>query len=143
MQLLDRKQHHFHKISPSCSMSEAICRMSSQDADYLIVMDDNDNFLGLLTEHDVARKTIFGNKSLPNTRVEEIMNTRFPVAGVEDTVEQCMQAMKRYNVRYLLVFDHLAFRGIISSDDILREAASVRAHIFDEEGYDQPVTITV
>lgn len=142
-EILSRKQHHFHKVSPGCSVSEALCRMSSQNTDYLIVLDDNENFLGLLTEHDIARRTIFGNKSFTTMEVSEIMNTRFPVADADDTVEQCMRAMKRYNVRYLPVFDNHSFLGIISTDDIVREAVSVRGNIFDEEGHDRPVTITV
>ena len=132
-QILARKQTHFQKISPACSISDALCRMSSQNTDYLIVMDDNENFLGLLTEHDVASKTIFSNKSIAKTKVNEMMNTRLPVADVDDTVEQCMQTMRRYNVRYLPVFNNLNFLGIVSTDDILHEAVTHRGHIFDDE----------
>jgi hypothetical protein len=41
--------------------------------------------------------------------------------------------MKRFDVRYLPVFEDLHFMGIISSDDILRHAILRRAGIFDEE----------
>jgi CBS domain-containing protein len=130
-EILARKQLHFKKISPVCSISDALCRMSSQHTDYLIVMDDNENFLGLLTEHDIASKTIFANQSLTKTRVNEMMDTRLPVADVDDTVEECMKLMKRYHVRYLPVFNDLNFIGIVSTDDILEEAVSHRAAIFD------------
>ena len=132
-EILARKQTHFKKISPTCSISDALCRMSSQDTDYLIVMDDNENFLGLLTEHDVATKTIFANRPLAKTGVNEMMNTRLPIADADDSVEHCMKVMRRYHVRYLPVFNHLIFLGIISSDDILEEAVSHRAGIFDED----------
>ena len=132
-EILARKQTHFKKISPTCSISDALCRMSSQDTDYLIVMDDNENFLGLLTEHDVATKTIFTNRPLAKTGVNEMMNTRLPIADADDTVEQCMKVMRRYHVRYLPVFNDLIFLGIVSSDDILEEAVSHRADIFDED----------
>lgn len=130
-EILARKQPHFKKISPTCSISDALGRMSSQNTDYLIVMDDNENFLGLLTEHDVASKTMFAPQPLAKTRVDEMMNTRLPVANADDTVEQCMKVMRRYNVRYLPVFNSLHFLGIVSSDDILQEAVSHRGDIFD------------
>lgn len=129
--ILSRHQFHFKKISPSCSISDALCRMSSQNTDYLIVMDDNNNFLGLLTEHDVASKTIFMNKPLTKSCVNEMMNTRLPFADVDDTVEDCMKVMKRYHVRHLPVFKNLVLMGIISTDDIIDEAVSHRNEIFD------------
>jgi len=131
--ILDRKQTHFNKISPDCSISEALYRMSSQkNMEYLIVVDNDENFLGLLTEHDVARKTLLTRLPIENTSVQEIMNTRLPFADVEDTVEHCMRLMKRYNTRYLPVFEGFNFRGIISNEDILEEAVYNRAGIFDE-----------
>jgi CBS domain-containing protein len=131
--ILDKKQTHFNKISPDCSISEALYRMSGQkNMEYLIVVDDDEKFLGLLTEHDVARKTLLSRLPIENTSVQSIMNTRLPFADVEDTVEHCMRLMKRYNTRYLPVFDGFRFRGIISGDDILEEAVYSRAGIFDE-----------
>lgn len=131
--ILAGKQPHFKKISPACSISDALCRMSSQNTDYLIVMDEDEKFLGLLTEHDVATKTLFAGRPLAKTKVKEMMNTRLPVADAEDTVEQCMRKMQRHHVRYLPVFNDLNFLGIVSTDDILREAVSHRMEIFDEE----------
>jgi CBS domain-containing protein len=130
--ILDRKQTHFNKISPECSISEALYRMSNQNMEYLIVVNDDEKFLGLLTEHDITRKTILTRLSGEHTSVLEIMNNRLPFADVEDTVEHCMRLMKQYNTRYLPVFEGFRFRGIISGDDILEEAVYNRAGIFDE-----------
>jgi signal-transduction protein with cAMP-binding, CBS, and nucleotidyltransferase domain len=130
--LLARKQSHFNKISPSCTISDALCRMSCQNTDYLIVMDEDERFLGLLTEHDIATKTVFNNRSITLTKVNQLMNTRWPVADAEDTVEDVMLTMSRYNVRYVPVFKNLNFLGVVSCDDILQEAVSHRNAIFDK-----------
>jgi signal-transduction protein with cAMP-binding, CBS, and nucleotidyltransferase domain len=130
-QIIERQRPHFKTISPSCTLTDALSRMSSQNTDYLIVMDDNDKFLGLLTEHDVASKSIFMNKPLAKASVTEMMNTRLPFADVEDTVEQCMRVMKKYHVRHLPVFKNLHLMGIVTTDDILNEAVSHRKEIFD------------
>lgn len=131
--LLAKKQSHFNKISPNCTISDALCRMSCQNTDYLIVMDDDERFLGLLTEHDIATKTIFNNRSITLTKVNQLMNTRMPAADSENTVEDCMRLMKRFNVRYVPVFNNLNFLGVVSSDDIITEAVNHRLNIFDIE----------
>lgn len=138
--LLARKQSHFNKISPNCTISDALCRMSCQNTDYLIVMDEDDRFLGLLTEHDIATKTIFNNRSITLTKVNQLMNTRWPVADANDTVEDCMMLMSRYNVRYVPVFKNLNFLGVVSSEDILQEAVSHRSAIFDVGEKNIPMT---
>ncbi|HUM65336.1 MAG TPA: CBS domain-containing protein [Chitinophagaceae bacterium] len=131
--LLAKKQSHFNKISPNCTISDALCRMSCQNTDYLIVMDDDERYLGLLTEHDIATKTIFNNRSITLTKVNQLMNTRFPAADSTDTVEDCMRLMKRFNVRYVPVFKDHNFLGVVSSDDIIQEAVNHRLKIFDVE----------
>ncbi len=131
--LLSKKQSHFNKISPNCTISDALCRMSCQNTDYLIVMDDDERYLGLLTEHDIATKTIFNNRSITLTKVNQLMNTRMPAADSENTVEDCMRLMKRFNVRYVPVFNNLNFIGVVSSDDIITEAVNHRLQIFDIE----------
>jgi len=129
--IIDRQQPHFKTISPACSVTDALSRMSSQNTDYLIVMDENDHFLGLVTEHDVAKKSIFMKHPPTKACVKEMMNTRLPFADVEDTVEECMKLMKKYHVRHLPVFENLHLMGILTTDDILEEAVKYRTEIFD------------
>lgn len=138
--LLAKKQSHFNKISPNSTISDALCRMSCQNTDYLIVMDEDERFLGLLTEHDIATKAIFNNRSITLTKVNQMMNTRLPAADSDDSVEDCMRLMRRFNVRYVPVFKNLNFLGVVSSDDILQEAVSHRSKIFDME--DKNMTLT-
>jgi CBS domain-containing protein len=107
--------------------------MRSENVDYLVVINDDERFMGLLTDHDVATKIIFGKKSLNKALVREIMNTRLPVATTEDTVEKCMRVMRQHNVRFLPVFDGFDFKGIVSSDDIIYEVVKNRMNVFDSE----------
>lgn len=130
-QILSRHLPHFKSIEPGCSIRDALCRMSTQNTDYLIVMDEKENFMGLITEHDVARKALFMNKSLNETRVKEMMNTKLPFADANDTVEQSLHTMKKHHVRFLPVFRNMSFIGIVSADDILEEAVRHRGLIFD------------
>jgi CBS domain-containing protein len=131
--ILSRKQAHLHTVSADSFVTDALQQMRSENIDYLVVINDEERFLGLLTDHDIATQIIFGQKSLKKTQVREVMNTRLPVATTEDTVEKCMRRMKQHNVRFLPVFDGFDFKGIVSSDDIMHEVVENRMQIFDPE----------
>jgi CBS domain-containing protein len=131
--ILKRKEMHLHTISPSSLITDALQQMRSENIDHLVVVNDDERFLGILTDHDIATKIIFGRKPLDKTLVFEVMNTRFPVVTTEDTVEKCMRTMKQHNVRFLPVFDGFDFKGIVSSDDIIHEVVENRMQIFDAE----------
>ena len=131
--ILNRKEAHLHTVSPESLVTNALQQMRSENVDYLIVMNNDERFVGILTDHDVATKIIFGKKSLNKALVREIMNTRLPVATTDDTVEKCMRTMKQHNVRFLPIFDGFDFRGVVSSDDIIHEVVESRMEIFDSE----------
>lgn len=130
--ILSKKQPHFHTVSSDLTVSNALHKMSCENTEYLIIM-ENDSFLGILTEHDITSKAMFADLLLNKTSVKQIMNTRLPIASSDDTLECCMNLMRQFNVRYLPVFENFQFCGIVSSDDILQEAIMNRKEIFDEE----------
>jgi CBS domain-containing protein len=131
--ILDRKQSHFKAVSPLSSVSDALNRMNCENTDHLIVVDDDENFLGIITEHDIACKSLCGKLPASKTLVKHVMNTHFPVAFIEDSVEECMQSMQQYHVRLLPVFEGHVFKGVVTTEDILYEAVWNRNEIFDRE----------
>jgi signal-transduction protein with cAMP-binding, CBS, and nucleotidyltransferase domain len=131
--ILAKKEPHFHTVSPTASVDKALSQMCCENVEYLIVMNEDEKYIGLITEHDITSKVLFAKKKTNNTTVETVMNKRLPAATVEDTVEKCMQMMRQFRVRYLPVFENFSFRGIVSSEDILEEAVNNRGEIFDTE----------
>jgi CBS domain-containing protein len=131
--ILCRKEAHFHTVSPDCFVTEALQQMHCENVDFLVVIDDDERFLGVLSDHDVATNVLYGRKPLHKTAVREIMNTHLPVATTEDTVEKCMRTMRQHNVRFIPVFEGFRFKGVVSSDDILYEVVENRMDIFDAE----------
>ena len=127
--ILAKKEMHFHTVTPGSSVDIALSRMCHENVDYLIVM-DGENYVGLLTEHDISR-VVISNKQLTKTKVSDIMNKGLPAAAIDDTVERCMQLMRQHHIRYLPVFEIHSFRGIVSSEDILEEAVNNKMEMFD------------
>ena len=132
-QILKRKEAHFRYIAPQCTLDEALNRMSCEATDHLAVIDDDRRFIGVITEHDIACRALVSKIPLSSTPVKKMLNGQLPIASFDDTVEQCLQRMEQFHVKILPVFEGMQFRGIITADDILHEAASNMAEIFDQD----------
>jgi CBS domain-containing protein len=59
------------------------------------------------------------------------MTTSLPMVGLQDTVEHCMEMLNTHKTRYLIVFDDQTFVGVITINDVLREALENKEMIFD------------
>jgi CBS domain-containing protein len=130
--VLDRKYPQFNTVSSSCLVSDALYQMSCENVDHLIVMEE-DKFVGVLTDHDIASKVLFDERPLKNIPVKEFMTRTLPVATSEDSLEHCMQLMERFNARHLAIFDSFVFRGVVSSEDLMKQALSKRRETFEEK----------
>lgn len=119
-EILNRKFPQFNTVSPYHLVSDALYQMCAEGVDFLIVM-ENDNFLGILTEHDVTNKVLFANKPLDEIEVIEFINKNIPVASSDDSVSYCVQLLERHNSRYLAVYDDFTFKGVVSANDLMHE----------------------
>ena len=131
--ILAKKEPHFHTISPLSSVATALNQMCCENVDYLVVIGENESFLGLISEHDIASRFIASNKVLSKTKVGEVMNKRLHVATTGDSVEKCIQLMRQHQIRHLPVFENFLFKGIVSSEDMLDEMLCHRTEVFDDE----------
>ena len=131
--LLLNNQSHFYTISHEATIAEALSKMCCENNDYLVVINIDEIFMGLITEHDITQKAIFPNKPLSKSFVREIMNTSLPIAATNDSIESCMKLMQQFHISHLPVFDDYEFRGVVSAFDIINSAVFKRSKIFDEE----------
>jgi CBS domain-containing protein len=129
--VLARKYPQFNTAVTECLVSDALYQMCSENVDFLIVLED-DKFQGIITDHDIAAKLLYEQRPLNKILVREFMCRTLPVATSEATIEQCMHMMERYNVRHLAIFDRFEFRGVVSSDDLMHEALTMRKDSFED-----------
>jgi CBS domain-containing protein len=118
--ILNRKGVSVITIDADTTVLDALRLMDDKNIGSVVVTEDGE-YLGLLTERDYARKVILQGKSSQDTMVREIMTTGLPRILPETSVETCMHIMSETNIRYLPVFraDHLC--GIISINDLVTE----------------------
>jgi predicted transcriptional regulator len=127
--VLGRSHPQFNTIAPTATVKDALYKMYCEHIDYLIVL-ENEKFVGLLTEHDVAGKVLFSDKPLQNTLVKEFMTTQVPMVADDDALEYGMQLLEHHNARYLAVYEGFTFKAIVSAQDLMRLALKERQSHF-------------
>ena len=96
-----------------------------------MVMDGND-YLGVMTERDYARKVILKGQSSTETVVKDIMTTGLPRITPENSIDTCMHIMSESNIRYLPVFVNDEVCGIISINDVVTETILSQKETIDQ-----------
>ncbi|QEC45289.1 CBS domain-containing protein [Pseudobacter ginsenosidimutans] len=118
--ILLRKGSNITTVNPGTSVLEALQIMADQNIGSVLVM-DNGQYLGIMTERDYSRKIILKGKSSTDTTVKDIMSSDFPRVTAADSIDYCMQLMSDKNIRYLPVFELEQVIGIISINDVVKE----------------------
>jgi CBS domain-containing protein len=121
--ILNRKGSNVISVTPETIVIDALRLMSEKNIGSVMVM-SNDEYRGLLTERDYARKVILKGKSSSETRVKDIMSENLPSIGRDTSIDSCMQLMSDKNLRYLPVFEGPKVIGIISINDVIKAVIS-------------------
>jgi CBS domain-containing protein len=118
--ILSRKGTDVIAIDGGTTVLDALKLMSDRNIGSVVIK-ENGEYAGLLTERDYARKVILHGKSSLETQVRDIMSTNFPRMIPGNSVETCMHVMSENNLRYLPVFSGDTLCGIISISDVVTE----------------------
>ena len=116
--LLDRKGRHIISIKPEDSVLDAIRLMAEKGIGSLVVMEDQE-MLGIMSERDYARKVIIKGRSSESTAVSEIMTANVITTSSSETVNDCMSVMTEKKIRHLPVVEDNAVIGMISIGDLV------------------------
>lgn len=125
--VLGRKRREIWSVAPGASVYRAIALMAEKSIGAVLVMED-DNLVGIVSERDYARKVILQGRSSKETRVDEIMTGELIVVTPENTVDECMVIMTERRVRHLPVLDRGKLVGIVSIGDLVNAVIADQAH---------------
>lgn len=118
--ILQRKGKTVISVEPDLPVLKALELMAEKNFGSLMIM-KNDEYLGIMTERDYARKVVLKGKSSTETFVKDIMSTGLPRITPDNSIETCMHIMSESNIRYLPVFENDKVCGIISITDVVTE----------------------
>jgi CBS domain-containing protein len=117
--LISSKNRKLITVSNITPIIDALKIMAAANIGCLIVMKD-EQYVGIFTERDYARKVVLEGRASNNTSVEEVMATDLPHLRTTDAVEHCSLLMTEKNLRYLPIFENSNLYNIISQSDIIK-----------------------
>ena len=118
-QILGAKGSTVNTIGPDATVYEALEEMAAHDIGALVVT-ENGEVVGLVSERDYARKLVLMGKLSRDTKVREIMTEQVVCVNSKQTVDGCMALMSDKRVRHLPVLENGQLAGIISIGDVVK-----------------------
>lgn len=117
--ILDKKGRDAWTISPDSKVIEALRIMADKNVGALVVM-ENDDVVGIISERDYARKIILKGLKSDDTFVRDIMTTQVYHVHLDTHVEHCLALITEKHIRHLPVRQGGKLVGLISIGDIVK-----------------------
>ncbi len=130
-QVLENKGNDVWSIDANETVLDAIKLMAEKGIGALIVSQD-DEMAGVVTERDYARKVILRGRSSSDTKIKDIMSEKVIYAGLNNTVEECMAMMTEKRVRHLPIMDDSKIVGVISIGDLVKAKIAEQKFLIDQ-----------
>src|SRR5215468_10370031 len=119
-EILRRKSGDVLKIDASETVFEALKKLVAANVGSILVTDDSEQVIGIMTERDYLRKIAVFGRTSHDTLVGEIMTSPIMYVTPETTVEESMAIMTDRRIRHLPVVDDDEVVGIISIGDVVK-----------------------
>ena len=118
-QILNTKGRQIHSIRSDASVYEAMQLMAHEKIGSLVVIDDG-NLEGIVSERDYARKIILKSRQSKDTPVRDIMTREVIYVTSDGRVDVCMSVMTENRIRHLVVRNEGQISGVISIGDVVK-----------------------
>ena len=129
--ILTTKGNDVKTIDSKRSVFEAIVMMDDHHIGSLVVTDDGE-LAGVVTERDYACKVIVKGRASKTTQIGEIMSDRLVVVHPDTTINECMALMTDKRIRHLPVLDGEELVGLISIGDVVKEVIDEQNFVIEQ-----------
>lgn len=85
----------------------------------LVPIMDSGKLVGVFSERDLVKRVIAKNKSLDETKVEDVMSTKLVIADISEANESVLAKMKEANTRHILIIENEKLVGVLAMRDLL------------------------
>jgi signal-transduction protein with cAMP-binding, CBS, and nucleotidyltransferase domain len=126
-QLLQLKRDEStYSVSPQASVYDALKLMAEKNVGAVMVVDENNQMIGIFTERDYARKIVLKGKTSLETPIYEIMTSEMITVNPEQTLEECMNLMTKWHIRHLPIMENGRLSGMVSMRDVVEVLLSTK-----------------
>ena len=113
-------------VGPNASLVEAARRMSLWNVGALLVLDDDDQMIGLVSEREFIHELASGEPLIDRT-VEDIMQREVRLVPANISTDECMALMTHLRLRHLPVTDGERVLGVVSVGDLINDVVGEQA----------------
>jgi CBS domain-containing protein len=129
--VLRKKGTDVWSIPSDTSVYSAMKMMADKDVGALLVMDNNE-LIGMISERDYARKVVLLGRSSKDTPVREILSAPLITIRPECSVDEAMRLITTHRVRHLPVVCDGVVHGVISIGDLVQWIAFAQDQTISE-----------
>jgi CBS domain-containing protein len=118
--ILKHKGYSVSAVAPTASIRAVVEILLEKRIGAVLVIDQDDQLLGIVSERDVVRSLAANNERTLDMTAGQLMTRTLKVAHPETTVAEAMQMMTLGRFRHLPVVEHDALIGIVSIGDVVK-----------------------
>jgi CBS domain-containing protein len=109
--------------APDAEIRSAATLMRDHDTGDVVVVGDNDEVLGVVTDRDITVRAVADGRG-PDTPLSDVMSDQVVTAAPEDRVEKVVDLMREHAVRRIPVVEGGRLAGVVSIGDLAIERDS-------------------
>ena len=117
-QIRDIMQKNIITIEKDQTILQTARLMKENDISFVVIV-ENGNPVGVLSERDFVQKFCINNKKPDEIKISEIMSYKFRWVEPTTEIEDAIQKMLNNNIRRLLVLDNQKLVGVITQTDLV------------------------
>ncbi len=117
--VLGRKGGTVLTVNGSVSVLDAIRTMAEANIGALVIQDDQQP-VGMFTERDYMRKIALKGLSSATTIVADVMSSPLITVDLGESIHVAMETMTQCRCRHLVVMDKESMAGIVSLGDMVK-----------------------
>ena len=118
-------------IHPNESVKKCIDLMVDLDIGAVVVVDEENKLVGIVSERDIVRSCLHKCVDLNTGKVSDIVYTKVSILSPHDTVEKAMQVITQTKRRHLLIRENDEFVAILSIGDLLFHLLDDKARVIE------------
>jgi len=102
------------------SVMDALAIFAANRVGSLLVVDANENIMGILAPRDVLLVVLKNYENVKNIKVSTVMTKDLLVATLDDDIEYIQNIMTENRVRHIPILDGGSVKGLISIGDVVK-----------------------
>jgi CBS domain-containing protein len=111
-------KREIYTVDKGTTIRETVLYMAGKKVGLVPVMESG-KLVGVFSERDLVRRVIANNKSLDETKVEDVMSTKLVIADANEANESVLAKMKDAHTRHILIIENEKLIGVLAMRDLL------------------------